>query len=82
MLSSQRPESANVAKASSVITAARAPPKRSTSATPATVVPAQVSQSSSRLNHSTRWSMPELKPSNTVKTSDWSASPRSVRSQT
>ena len=81
MLSSQRPKSAKVAKADSVIRAARRPPKRSTSATPATVVPAQVSQISSRLNHSTRWSIPELKPSKTVKTIDWSSFPRSVSSQ-
>ena len=45
------------------------------------VVPAHVIQISSRLNHSTRWSIAELKPSKIVKTSDWSSLPRSVRSQ-
>ena len=45
------------------------------------VVPTHVSQSSSRSNHWTRWSIAELKPSKTVKTNDWSSWPRSVRSQ-
>ena len=82
MLSSQRPSSANDANADSVIRAARRPPKRSMSNTPAIVVPAQVSQSSSRSNHSTRCSIAELKPSKTVNTIDWSSWPRSVRSHT
>ncbi len=45
------------------------------------VVPAHVIQISSRLNHSTRCSIAELKPSKIVKTNDWSSLPRSVRSQ-
>ena len=81
MLSSQRPDSAKEANAHSAITPARKPPKRRISATPAMVVPAHVIQISARLNHSTRWSIAELKPSKTVKTSDWSSLPRSVRSQ-
>ena len=51
MLSSHRPDSAKAANAESVIRAARRPPKRRTSATPAIVVPTHVSQISSRLNH-------------------------------
>ena len=81
MLSSHNPASANDANANSVMSAARTPPKRSTSTTPAIVVPAHVIQSSSRLNHSTRWSIEVENHSKSVKTNDVSSAPRSVRIQ-
>ena len=83
MLSSQRPDSAKVANADERRSALREGRRSAERArVPATVVPTQVSQRSSRLNHSTRLSIHELKP---VEDREHDRSgppcPRSVRSQ-
>ncbi len=54
MLSTQSPLAANVAKAASAQIPARAPPNRRETATPATVTPTQVIQSSRSSNRVTR----------------------------
>ena len=68
MLSTQSPVSANTANAPSAQAAARTPPYRSTTSTPATVVPTQVIQPRNRVNQPTRSSRNDAKPLNALKT--------------
>jgi hypothetical protein len=67
-LSPHRPISANEASAPATQAAARHPPKRRTTSVAAAVVPTQVSQSSSRSNHSTRLSTKVANPSKSANT--------------
>jgi len=64
MLSSQSPLAAKVANAASAHTAARTPPKRSETRTPATVTPTQVIQPRKLVNQLTRLSRKSAKPLN------------------
>ena len=68
MLASQSPVSAKVAKAVSVIAAARRPPKRRTTSVPSAVAPGQVSQKSASSSHMTRLSTNTRNPSKSAKT--------------
>ena len=64
MLSTQRPLAAKVANAASAQTAARTPPKRRETRTPATVTPTQVIQPRKLVNQLTRLSRNSAKPLN------------------
>ena len=67
MLSSHSPISANDTNATSTISAARQPPKRSTIRTDAAIVPTQVSHSSTSLMAVTSHSASARKPSRIAK---------------
>ena len=82
MLSVQSPDSANAAKATSAVTAARRPPNRQTRSVPATVVPTHVSQMRSSVNQATSSSTKTRKPSKIVKTKLLSSAERWSISQT
>src|SRR3954463_9252172 len=60
--SSHSPSSAKLANAASTPSAARRPPKRSTTSVPSTTVPAQVSLWKKLMNHATSWSRKFEKP--------------------
>ena len=64
MLSSQRPLAANATNAARAQIAARAPPNRSETRTPATVTPTHVIQPSALVNQVTRSSRKVAKPLN------------------
>ena len=64
MLSSQSPDAANTAKAASAQIAARTPPKRSDTRTPATVTPTHVIHPRKLVNQVTRLSRKSAKPLN------------------